>query len=332
MGLDFSDQSARACVSAFCFISVFRCPQDDPSTQALEALVISPPRSRRRGTVQGVSASVLTESHPEAAATVNSTSAPAVQGTTGDPIPSPFPAAFLEQLVQKVATEVTQQLQTTVSLPAWELSNPQQLRPPSSASLPAAEATPVQQVATEIPIVGGSATMDPGVNQEVHSFTSSLAGEGPSLQGRTQSWEVFTSINLPVDARVPAKLKAKVWREEFIDLGSLLINHTVEGKYQLTIHNPGEGSSPSLALEPVAKPKKIVTIDTWVQAFHVFVGIYTSRYPSEVPILMKYGATIQNLAARGHNWRFYDENVRFLRQTLATSLPLGTVASISEQF
>ena len=40
---------------------------------------------------------------------------------------------------------------------------------------------------------------------------------------------------------------------------------------------------------------------------------------------MKYGATIQDLAARGHNWRYYDENFRFLRQSQATSLPWGTI-------
>lgn len=40
---------------------------------------------------------------------------------------------------------------------------------------------------------------------------------------------------------------------------------------------------------------------------------------------MKYGATVQDLAARGHNWRFYDENFWFFRQTPATSLPWGAV-------
>ena len=55
------------------------------------------------------------------------------------------------------------------------------------------------------------------------------------------------------------------------------------------------------------------------------MGIYASRYPNEAPGLMKYGSTIQDLAARGHNWHFYDENFRFLRQSQATCLPWGTV-------
>ena len=40
---------------------------------------------------------------------------------------------------------------------------------------------------------------------------------------------------------------------------------------------------------------------------------------------MKYGQTIRDLAARGQNWRFYDENFRFLRGTQASLVPLGSI-------
>ena len=36
---------------------------------------------------------------------------------------------------------------------------------------------------------------------------------------------------------------------------------------------------------------------------------------------MKYGEIIQDLAGRGHNWKYYDENFRFLRQTNRAALP-----------
>lgn len=55
------------------------------------------------------------------------------------------------------------------------------------------------------------------------------------------------------------------------------------------------------------------------------MGVFTSRSPSEGTGLMKYGSTMQDLATRGHNWRFYDENFRFLRQTPGTSFPWGTI-------
>ena len=55
------------------------------------------------------------------------------------------------------------------------------------------------------------------------------------------------------------------------------------------------------------------------------MSIFTAQYPHKAPGLMKYRATIQDLAARGHNWRFYDENFGFLRQSQDTSLLWGTI-------
>jgi hypothetical protein len=40
---------------------------------------------------------------------------------------------------------------------------------------------------------------------------------------------------------------------------------------------------------------------------------------------MKYGQTIQDLAARGQNWCFYEENFRFLRQTQHTLVLWGSI-------
>ena len=51
------------------------------------------------------------------------------------------------------------------------------------------------------------------------------------------------------------------------------------------------------------------------------------KYPTESPALMKYGSLIRDLAARGHNWRFYNENFRFIRQSHVSSLPWGTIHS-----
>ena len=67
------------------------------------------------------------------------------------------------------------------------------------------------------------------------------------------------------------------------------------------------------------KTKMIFTLENWLSAFHVFVGVYTWKYPHEAPALMKYGEVIQSLAAKGGNWRYYDDNFRFLRQSQPSS-------------
>ena len=294
-----------------------------PSSQALESLGASP-RRRRCTAAASLPASGNDNDTAAQSAVLSGPSShasePAIPAT--GPV---FPPALFDQLVQRVAAEVTSQLQRAPLLPA--VQDPQ-VPSPVSAALPSlAGTTAVQQLTTEVPVASSSPVSNTlavdQVTQAVQSVHSSLAGESPSTRA-FQPQDIFRSVNLPVDARVPVKLKTKIWNDEFIDFGLLLANQFAEGKYQLTLQ-PGDGSSPSLALEPMTKPKKIVSIDSWVQAFHVFVGVFTSRFPNDGPGLMKYGSTIQDLAARGHNWRFYDENFRFLRQSPSTSLPWGTI-------
>ncbi|CAH3159243.1 unnamed protein product, partial [Porites lobata] len=198
--------------------------------QALESLGASSPRRRRTAAPslpsRGNDGETAAQSAVLFSGPFSHASEPAILAT--GPV---FPPALFDQLVQRVAAEVTRQLQPASFLPA--VQEPQ-VPSPTPAAFPSLAGTKaVQQLTTEFPVVssspvGNSSAVDQ-VTQVVQSVHSSLAGER---------------------------------------------------KYQLTI-NPGDGSSPSLALEPITKPKKIVSIDSWVQAFHVFVGVFTSRFPSD---------------------------------------------------
>ena len=116
-------------------------------------------------------------------------------------------------------------------------------------------------------------------------------------------------------------LRTKIWGQEYVDFGSLLTNQVLDNQYQITVQNAASDTAPSLCIEPVTKPKKITSIEAWISSFHVFVGVYTKKFPHEAPALMKYGEIIQDLAVRGHNWKFYDDNFRFLRQAHGALLP-----------
>ena len=130
---------------------------------------------------------------------------------------------------------------------------------------------------------------------------------------------LFTSSALPVDVRVLEKIKTKIWANEYIDFGSLLVNPLFENKYQVTFQNPQGEFTPSLSFESVAKPKRINSIEVWDKAFRIFVGVFTQKYPLEAPHLMKYSEIIHDLAVRGQKWQFYDENFRFLRNLNVSS-------------
>ena len=325
-----------------CFLVFRRCllvVHSDPSghpAQALEALVSSPPQRVSSSPTQ--QPSLLHESlaaqpvsRPATLCPVQSQQPPAAPATDQ---PAVLTSPVMDQLMSRVTDEVTKRLQPLLS----NLSSMAQQAqcPPSTSSqapavsLPVEQSTPLQSSGSNIQQVQGHAAIQdtvevPAVHDGVQSVLASLSGEQTLLPGTQRPNDVFMSVNLPIDARVPAKIRSKIIQNEFVDFGSLLVNPAFEDKFRITLQPFQEGSSPPLALEPVNKAKRTTSIDVWLQAFHVCVGIFTARYPHEAPDLMKYGATIQDLAARGHNWRYDDENFRFLRQSQVISLPWGTI-------
>ena len=153
---------------------------------------------------------------------------------------------------------------------------------------------------------------------------SSVGTTQASLSGEVQiPAQLFTSPSLPIDARVSEKIRSKIWNNEFFDFADLLSNPVFEDRYQLTLSNSSTQKFPALWVEPLSRAKKHMSIETWLSCLHNFVGVYTSRFPHEAPALMKYGEVVQDLAARGGNWKFYDENFRFLRQAQPASFPWG---------
>ena len=213
----------------------------------------------------------------------------------------------METLITRVADEVSRRLS-----PAEVSSTPS----PSPLST-------LQEVPVSSPVGQNTAEVaSTVVQQSLVNASTALTGLIPqNSASNPMPGQLFHSVSLPVDARLSEKIPAKIWKDEYVDFGSLLANPVLVDQYQITINNSDSSFTPSLCLEPLAKHKKVTTIETWLSSFHVFVGAYTKQFPHEVPALMKYGEIIQDLAGRGHNWKFYDENFRFLRQTHHAALP-----------
>ena len=147
----------------------------------------SPPRRRRTAAPSLHSTS---SDSPQSTVLLSAPSLPASEPSV--PVTGlAFPPAMIDQLVQRVAVEVTRQLQSSSSSPA--VQGPQ-MPSPAPASFPSlAGTTPIQQLTTEVPVVSSSAvdqvvesvpvgnpTAVDQVTQVVQSVHSSLAGEGPS--------------------------------------------------------------------------------------------------------------------------------------------------------
>ena len=196
---------------------------------------------------------------------------------------------------------------------------------PQPPSLAAAATTDL----VEMPVVeSGSALSHPATaSTPVATALSNVMGEGNVLQVSQSSQPVlphFHSVDVPIDANVSPKIKAKIWAHEFIDLGILLSSGAGDTRYHLSVSSPQGSSLPTLSLEPSHKPKNIPNIDSWTSAFQVFVSVYTAKFPMDAPALMKYSEVVRDLAARGVDWRFYDSQFRLLRQSNPTEFPWGS--------
>ena len=261
-------------------------------SQANEQRQASAPRHSLRSHANRVESSATTIS----AATVVATPAPAPSAG-----PSSLPGDLLATLVSSVTAAVTEQisalLPTYFAAPAAMSDTPP---PTTSPAVPSASSTSATAL----------------VNDALAEVHSNISGQTRpcTIPEPSLPQQPFHSASLPLDAGVPDKIKAKIWKEEFVDFSVLLSNPDPTTHYEINVRPSETGQPASVVLEPAAKPnKQIKNINDWLRAFHIFVSIYTLKYPHESYALMKYGQVVQDLAACEHNWYYYDEHFRFLR-------------------
>ena len=158
--------------------------------------------------------------------------------------------------------------------------------------------------------------------QDVHASGTNRGG-APTILNDSRPQSTFTSISVPLSSRVSAKLKAKIFANEYVNFGALLSSSpNNEGKYSLSMA-PSEGSSrrPQITLEPLQNAKRIQSIQQWVSAFNIFVSVYSEKFTAETPRLMKYCEVVRDLAQKSGDWIWYDEQFRYLRQTAPEKYP-----------
>ena len=150
------------------------------------------------------------------------------------------------------------------------------------------------------------------------SVGATLDSVGPSAQqnvsGEQQTFALpgnsssFSSV--PLGALVDAKLKAKIWSRQYVDLA--LLTGDSSTRYSVVLDAGAESSSWRLKEEPL---KKIDTIGSWTDAFLIYMAIYVDRYPTEVSQLLKYMQLVRGMASSRNNIMFlhYDRHFRKLR-------------------
>lgn len=149
--------------------------------------------------------------------------------------------------------------------------------------------------------------------------TDIIEGDQTTLQ--VPLGKPFQTVAIHLESRVPDKLRAKIWRNEYLDFGLLLLTNHEDPRYSVSVSSEQDLGHAKLCLEPVRKPKRIATFNQWSTAFNTFAAVYSIKYPSLAPTLLKFCDVLKDLANRSAYWRWYDEQFRYFRQTKADSYP-----------
>ena len=142
---------------------------------------------------------------------------------------------------------------------------------------------------------------------------NALPNEGINLN--TSMFQYAEPISTAISQQLPHKIKKKIWKNQFIDLATLLpltyANNT-NTNFHLQL-----SSKAQISLVP-NQTRKIYNIEMWTSAFLRFMAIYTERFPIEAPQLLKYAEIVRDLARRstGLSWYLYDQQFRMLRETV----------------
>ena len=111
---------------------------------------------------------------------------------------------------------------------------------------------------------------------------------------------LFSSIGVPLGTGLSARLKNKIWAEEFVTFGSLLDTSPNLDKFALYITLPtaGNGSqTPNFTFEPVNNAKKLTSIYEWVSAFHTVHTLFPHCFhTSSTQRDAKFDAILRNRA------------------------------------
>ena len=123
------------------------------------------------------------------------------------------------------------------------------------------------------------------------------------------------SVSLPLHARIPDALRAKIWAGEFIDL-SLLIKPDQLQQHDYALSVQVVTTSPTFWVSPAkAKPSETLSFQLLMQAFEMYMSVYLTQ-PANLPCatkMLKYIEAVRGLAQEGADWRSYDQVFRSLR-------------------
>ena len=192
----------------------------------------------------------------------------------------------------------------------------------SSASTPIAEKG--KPAATEVPasaptLVTNTATTEVSEGELVKPIEGNNISPFPGPQPRS----VCDSLGL----HLPANVKAKLHKGEFVQLGSLIQPPPRTAPPSMSFALVQDEDKVILGQQPIKLPT-INTIEKWTSFFLIYMSVYLEVHTTRAIKMLKYIDTVRSAARQfgGYGWRTYDEQFR-LKQALNPTQSWATIDS-----
>lgn len=162
----------------------------------------------------------------------------------------------------------------------------------------------------------------PSLLQELTGDTqqgSSGTNDSPISDTLPNALSAKSAIHLTLG--IDQKIRNKIHSGEFIKFSSLLKPAEADTDSKTSYHSVDKDGQ--LVFVKATDKPTVNSLAKWTECFHIFVAIYSEKYPLEVPNLMAYAQTIQNISRScGDRAAInYDERFRLWRQQDTDSCP-----------
>ena len=168
-----------------------------------------------------------------------------------------LPQALLEQIIHKVSDEVTRRLSSTSG--KRSASDSEILDRSSDVLVTGDAAGDGADQVSEVPAIGipAGSPLESVIEGAVSQFQDRLSGELPIVSPTLPK----ILLSLPIDARVSAKLRAKILKNEFIEFGALATNPVLESKFQVVLQSSLPSSAMSLLVISLNFTRVVTVLD-----------------------------------------------------------------------
>lgn len=119
---------------------------------------------------------------------------------------------------------------------------------------------------------------------------------------------------LPLGYHVNDATKQKIWNHCYVDFYALLPNFNLDEEDDDDILYKNR----RIKISKTSKPKELLTMHQWNEAFDIFISIYLLKYPTLALPLIKYGSNIR-LMSKQFGFKLaksYDETFRRVRKIM----------------